>query len=126
MRRIRSMEELDAIREDAHGFLYNDFTKAGATAARDNVLHRASCPELAKMTSLSVGKLFFEPDEDAATWLEENRGPEGVPLAQMRSLRRRLRDGPARGRPAISGIERPMARRHRGIQSQHLPGARVA
>lgn len=77
MRRVRSLEELDAIRKDGRGYVYNDFTKAGATAGKDNVLHRASCSELAKMT-LSVRKFFVDPDEDAASWLQDNRGPEGL------------------------------------------------
>ncbi len=76
MTRVASAEQLASIRASQTGYLYNDFTKTGATGARDNVLHDASCAELGKM-NMNVSKEHFATFSEAERWLEEHRGREG-------------------------------------------------
>lgn len=76
MRPVLSMDDLQQIRSQRRGFIYNDFTKTGAAGGRDNVLHAAGCGELRRMTSLTVPKLFFDTRPEAEEWLLANRGPE--------------------------------------------------
>jgi hypothetical protein len=74
MRQIRDENDLSAVRTAAVGYVFNEFTPSGHP--NDNVLHAADCLWLERM-NMSVPKLYFSEDEDAAGWLEANRGPAG-------------------------------------------------
>jgi len=74
MKRLRSVGEFATIRNNGLGLVYNDFTKGGSP--KFNVLHAAWCPWLTK-SNINVDKLFFASEEEAISWLINNRGGEG-------------------------------------------------
>jgi len=64
------------IHKRGKGFIFNYFTN-GRTAAKDNILHAASCFWLTK-SNLGVKKYFFKTIKDAENWLTGNVGKEDV------------------------------------------------
>jgi hypothetical protein len=77
MREIRSQVELNEMRKQGRGLIYNDFSGHGAGGANWNVLHAADCRTLAR-ANMAVPKFFFSTVSEATNWLERNRGPEGI------------------------------------------------
>lgn len=77
-RAITTDADLAAIHQAGRGFVYNDFAGGGQSGAAYNVLHVAACRYAAPPTAnTSVPKLFFDTLEEAASWLNRLRGPEG-------------------------------------------------
>lgn len=81
---VHSNAELEAIHHIGDGFIFNRFPSGPTAAARDNVLHLASCPWIERMLAgadparaPSVRKFFFEGVDEACSWLEQHRGPVG-------------------------------------------------
>jgi hypothetical protein len=52
------------------GFVFNDFVRGGDP--KNNILHLAGCRWLDRM-NMGVPKLYFEPAENPAAWLNANR-----------------------------------------------------
>ncbi|MFX0203246.1 MAG: hypothetical protein ACFFCW_44650 [Candidatus Hodarchaeota archaeon] len=75
MKSITSNEKLADIHNRGLGLVYNDFTKSGS--ADFNILHVARCPQL-KKSNVNVDKIFFMSEEEAVSWLIQNRGKEGI------------------------------------------------
>src|SRR5262245_21768262 len=83
MHRVQTNAQLGSLHAAGAGFVFNDFT-TGPPGARDNVLHHAACPWVARMLDRadphsrpSVPKMYFGTLDEAQSWLVPNRGPEG-------------------------------------------------
>ena len=115
MRDVHSNAELDAIHHIGDGLIFNLFSFGSAAAARDNVLHLASCSWAERMLAgadparaPSVRKVFFDDLDDACSWLVQHRGPVGSSwkhCGRCKPDRRVIGDGgtEADSRMAISG-----------------------
>lgn len=80
---MQANAELEAFHTAGEGLVFNHFT-SGPAGARDNVLHTAGCPQVAKMLIRaqpegrpSVRKVLFATVEEARSWLTAYLGPEG-------------------------------------------------
>lgn len=76
MRTIADDDDLLRLRRAGTGLIYNDFSGTGASGGSYNVLHLATCRQLARANT-HVAKLHFDSLEEAILWLEGHRGPEG-------------------------------------------------
>ena len=76
MKVIETDRELEKVRADGKGFIYNDFGTEAGKPKEWNVLHKAECYHL-KRANVSTPKLFFETAGDAVAWLNSERGKEG-------------------------------------------------
>lgn len=73
MNRIYSRSELISIHKQVVGFVYNDFgTATNWNEYEFNVLHKASCTHIKRMT-VTHPKYFFESLDEAEAWLNANR-----------------------------------------------------
>ncbi|MEJ8848876.1 hypothetical protein [Variovorax rhizosphaerae] len=77
MKKIDSDDELQGLRAQARGYIYNDYRGAVPNGAEGNVLHIAGCSSISR-SNTNYGKFFFERCDDATAWLEQNRGRETV------------------------------------------------
>lgn len=76
MKEIQTDRELEKVRADGKGFIYNDFGSEGGHPDEWNVLHKAECYHL-KTANVSTPKVFFESIDEAVGWLNSERGKEG-------------------------------------------------
>jgi hypothetical protein len=76
LREITSDVELQKLRAEGRGYIYNDFGTEGGRRAEWNVLHEASCRHV-RRANVSTPKYFFDSLDEAMAWLRGNRGPEG-------------------------------------------------
>lgn len=86
MRQIKSQHELDQIHRSGSGFIYNDFSRKGASGKKLNVVHRADCRWI-KKTKITVPKYFFDTFDEAFSWLGQNRGKEDAGWKQCGTCR---------------------------------------
>jgi hypothetical protein len=77
MKQICTQSELDQLHRAGQGIVYNDFSGMGASGREYNVLHAAGCRWLER-SNVNVRKFWFADLPEARSWLNTNRGPEGV------------------------------------------------
>lgn len=77
MRKIESDSKLRQLQTIGEGFIYNDFSRRGASGKDYNVLHASACGWLSR-TNVNVPKYFFDTIDEATNWLNKNRGKEGI------------------------------------------------
>src|SRR5487761_1107489 len=84
VRKVGTNAELESIHRSGAGLVFNDYT-SGPTAAENNRLHLANCVWVRRMldganlaAAPSVRKIFFDSFDEAATWLNAQRGPVGT------------------------------------------------
>ena len=76
MKVIETDRELERVRREGKGFIYNDFGSEGGHPDEWKVLHRADCYQLERAT-VSTGKFLFAEMDEAMSWLNSERGKEG-------------------------------------------------
>jgi len=76
MQVIETDRELEGIRAEGQGFIFNDFGSEWGREDEWNVLHRADCYHL-KTANVSNPKIFFGTVNEAVGWLNSERGKEG-------------------------------------------------
>ena len=83
---VRDRMTWERIIQQGEGYIYNDFGtqfpgNSPTWNTKDfNKLHRASCPQVRKMTYVTEEKLtkhFFKTKQEAIDWLKENRKEDG-------------------------------------------------
>jgi len=89
---VEDIDTWNKIIRKSQGCIYNDFGKqfpGDSTTWKTsdfNVLHRASCSQVKRMTHKTEGKLtkhFFKSLEEAISWLETNRKQQGYTLCSF-------------------------------------------
>lgn len=76
MKDIETGRELEKIRAEGKGFVYNDFGSEGGHPDECNVLHRADCCHL-KAVEVSTRKVHLDTIDEAIGWLNSECGREG-------------------------------------------------
>ena len=86
---VKCIDDWNRIVHEGEGYIYNDFGKQFPgdsptwKTSEFNVLHRASCSQVKRMTYIAEGKLtkhFFQSRKEAINWLEMNRKEQGYTL----------------------------------------------
>jgi hypothetical protein len=77
MHAIHENADLLQCRQAGRGYIYNDYSGSNPTGHDYNILHAAECSMLAR-SNVRVPKVFFTDQQEALTWLNANRGPEGA------------------------------------------------
>lgn len=72
MRQLITEEDFQRQRASGHGYIYNDFSRAGASGVSYNVLHLASCRTLLSANT-NHDKYFAADASEALTWLNTKR-----------------------------------------------------
>jgi hypothetical protein len=118
--RIASERRYRSIRADGQGVVFNDFSRLGASGAKYNVVHSASCRWLAR-SNLAVAKLWFEDLATAIDWLVRERGAEGQAWKRCATCR-------ARGASTLTSVPtgRPTFPSHVDTSSGLHPGYLIA
>lgn len=76
---IQTDAELQQCHAAGSGFVYNDFARKGAMGKEWNVLHKASCHWIrTAKANPNAPKYFSASLDEAVSWLNRERGPEGL------------------------------------------------
>ena len=77
MKSVTSEIELAQLHTAGNGLIYNDFSRMGSSGKDYNILHTAFCTWVLR-SNTNVPKFFFSDIDEAVSWLNRNRGKEGV------------------------------------------------